>query len=284
MERTRVARSLVIALVCCAALAGCSSGSSASGNSASPSVTPSASASALTSAPEESAEPSPTAPETITLVTALGDSVPRGTACNCTPFPELSAAHLGTLQSTSVSTSNESVAGLQTAGVVKQLTSNKGIRDAVRKATIIEVEIGANDVPYTSKCDTNYACYEPKFDGIQANLATIVKQIEALNAVHAHLVLLDYWSAWLGGKYAAERGQAYVDTAAKVTDTLNTIIREQAAKSDAIYVDLRAAFKGPNYTYDETHYLAPDGDHPNAAGHQKIADATVTAIRARWDI
>jgi len=28
-----------------------------------------------------------------------------------------------------------------------------------------------------------------------------------------------------------------------------------ASRSHSSYVDLRAAFKGPNYTYDETHYL-----------------------------
>jgi lysophospholipase L1-like esterase len=43
-------------------------------------------------------------------------------------------------------------------------------------------------------------------------------------------------------------------------------------------VDLRAAFKGPNYAYDETHYLSGDGDHPNAAGHRQIAAATQAVI------
>ena len=44
------------------------------------------------------------------------------------------------------------------------------------------------------------------------------------------------------------------------------------------YVDLRAAFKGPDYAYDETHYLSNDGDHPNAAGHQQIAKAAEAVI------
>ena len=56
------------------------------------------------------------------------------------------------------------------------------------------------------------------------------------------------------------------------------IIKSTAAKSGSAYVDLRAAFKGPNYAYDETHYLSNDGDHPNAAGHQQIAAATVAVI------
>jgi lysophospholipase L1-like esterase len=52
-------------------------------------------------------------------------------------------------------------------------------------------------------------------------------------------------------------------------------------KTESAYVDLRAAFKGPSYSYGETHYLSNDGDHPNAAGHQKIANATEAVIENR---
>jgi acyl-CoA thioesterase I len=46
----------------------------------------------------------------------------------------------------------------------------------------------------------------------------------------------------------------------------------------------RAAFKGPDYSYDETHYLASDGDRPNAAGHQQIASALEQVIQAELHI
>ena len=85
------------------------------------------------------------------------------------------------------------------------------------------------------------------------------------------VVLLDYWSVWLGGQYAAAQGDAYVTAAATVTDQVNTAIKTTALATNSAYVDLRTAFKGPDHTYDETHYLAPDGDHPNAAGHRQIA-------------
>jgi hypothetical protein len=49
-------------------------------------------------------------------------------------------------------------------------------------------------------------------------------------------------------------------------DEVNAVIKSTAAKTGSAYVDLRAAFKSPNYAYDETHYLSNDGDHPNAAG------------------
>jgi len=63
----------------------------------------------------------------------------------------------------------------------------------------------------------------------------------------------------------------YVDAAATVTDDVNTAIKTVAAETGSAYVDLRAAFKGPDYSYDETHYLASDGDHPNAAGRSSNA-------------
>ena len=45
-------------------------------------------------------------------------------------------------------------------------------------------------------------------------------------------------------------------------------------------MDLRDAFKGPDHSYDETHYLATDGEHPNAEGHKKIASALVDVVEA----
>ena len=92
-------------------------------------------------------------------------------------------------------------------------------------------------------------------------------------------MLLDYWSAWLGGTYATAKGEGYVDAAAKVTDEVNDVIKSTAAHSGSAYVDLRAAFKGPDYAEDETQYLSSDGDHPNAAGQQKIAQATEAVIQ-----
>ena len=59
---------------------------------------------------------------------------------------------------------------------------------------------------------------------------------------------------------------------------MNSAIKTTASKTGSAYVDLRAAFKGPNYSYDETHYLSNDGDHPNEAGHRKIAAAAETVI------
>lgn len=212
-------------------------------------------------------------------IVALGDSVPRGTNCDCTPYPPLTADGLAGSSGQTVTATNDSVAGFTTSNVLSQLESGSSVIDHVRTADAIEIEVGANDVAYSKSCGTSVDCYAPRIPTIQENLAAIVRRVHDLTAGHKVLVvLLDYWSVWLGGQYAAARGDAYVKAAAAVTDEVNTVIRSTAADSGSAYVDLRAAFKGPDYAYDETHYLSGDGDHPNAAGHRQIAAATEAVI------
>jgi lysophospholipase L1-like esterase len=163
--------------------------------------------------------------------------------------------------------------------VLNQITSESNVIEHLRTADAVEIEVGANDVAYSSTCGTSVDCYAPKLPTIEKNLAAIVSRVHELTAGHKVLVvLLDYWSVWLGGQYAAAHGEAYVTAAEKMTEQVNALIKSTAASSGSAYVDLRAAFKGPNYAYDETHYLSNDGDHPNAAGHQQIATATQVVI------
>jgi lysophospholipase L1-like esterase len=212
-------------------------------------------------------------------IVALGDSVPYGSNCKCTPYPPLTASGLAAKTGQSVTAANDAVPGYTTSNVLHQLQSDKAVIDHVRTADAVEIEVGANDVAYSQSCGSNVDCYAPKIPAIRTNLDEIVAGVHELTAGHKVLVvLLDYWSVWLGGQYAAAKGDAYVDAAATVTDEVNTVIKSTAAKTGSAYVDLRAAFKGPDYVYDETHYLSNDGDHPNAAGHQQIADATEAVI------
>jgi lysophospholipase L1-like esterase len=120
---------------------------------------------------------------------------------------------------------------------------------------------------------------------VEKNLAAIVRRVRELSSGHRTVVvLLDYWSIWLGGKYAAEKGDAYVNAAREMTDQVNAAIKSTAAQSGLAYVDLRAAFKGPSFGYLETHYLSSDGDHPNAKGHEAIARATEAVIEKALDL
>lgn len=174
---------------------------------------------------------------------------------------------------------NDSVAGATSSDVLRQLKSDGDARRDVAAAEVVEIEVGANDVGYSKACGTRVACYAPRIPAVRKNLTAIVRRVHTLRAGRKVLVvLLDYWNVWLGGRYAAAKGEAYVDAAEQVTDQVNRVIRSTAARSRSAYVDLRAAFKGPNYAYDETRYLSNDGDHPNAAGHRRIAAAAEAVI------
>ena len=119
-----------------------------------------------------------------------------------------------------------------------------------------------------------YGLHSQLVPPLEKNLDSIVARARQLAAGHkAVVVLLDYWSVWLGGQYAAARGHAYVSAAEQMTERVDSIIQATASETGSSYVDLRAAFKGPDYSYDETHFLSADGDHPSAAGHEQIAKA-----------
>jgi lysophospholipase L1-like esterase len=206
--------------------------------------------------------------------------VPAGTACNCTPYPQLSAADLSTPSGHQTTARNEAVPGYTSADVVGQLSHDAALIDRVRQSAVVEVEVGANDVAYSTECGSTVECYTRSVPEVEQNLRTIVQRVHQLTTGHpALVVLLDYWSVWLGGQYAHAHGEAYADAAAAVTSAVDTAIKTVAAQSGSGYVDLRAAFKGPDYTEDETDYLASDGDHPNAAGHRQIAAALNGVIR-----
>jgi lysophospholipase L1-like esterase len=215
----------------------------------------------------------------VTEVTALGDSVPYGTACDCSPYPEQFGRDVATVAGHPVDTANDAVPGYETADVIHQLQDETSVIDHVRRSGVVLVEIGANDVEFSSSCGTTLSCYEPEVPAVQRNLDEIVSLVHQLTAGHeVTVVLLDYWNVWLGGQYAEAHGPAYVTTADALTADIDQTIVSTAHATGSIYVDLRTAFRGPDHDQDETDLLAPDGDHPNAAGQERITDALDIAV------
>lgn len=206
--------------------------------------------------------------------------MPSGYNCNCRPYPQLSADGLTAKTGQTVTAMNDAVAGYTTSNVLHQLQSDGAVIDQVRNADAVEINVGANDIPYdANSCGVSVDCYAPKVPAVEKNLAAIVSRVRELTSGHkALVVLLDYWSIWLGGTYARKKGHAYVSAARQLTDKVDAAVKTTATETGSAYVSERSAFKGPSFGYIESHYLASDGEHPNAAGHQAIAMAAETVI------
>jgi acyl-CoA thioesterase I len=221
----------------------------------------------------------PASLDRITDLEALGDSVPFGTACNCTPYPKLTASHIAQITGHKVTASNDAMGGFVSSDVLHQLRAGASATANVANADAVMIEIGANDIAFSSTCGTKVACYEAKLPQVMQNVAAIVARVHQLTAGHpVVVVLLDYWNVWLGGRYAQARGPAYVHAANSLTDAFSDALQSIARSTGSLYVDLRVTFRGPAHDRDETDLLASDGDHPDAAGHQRIAEAIVRKI------
>ena len=206
--------------------------------------------------------------------------MPAGKACECAPYPQLVATHISSAGHHPVELFNDAVSGSRTTDVLAQLNSDTDTISHAAEASAVMIEVGANDIAESTECDTNIRCYEPELPEVTNNLEAIVSRVRQLAGHRVDVVLLDYWNVWLGGQYATALGRGYVAAATELTRELSAAIQSIAHTTNSIYVNLRTAFRGPDDDGDETGLLTSDGDHPNAVGQERIADAVTEAAAA----
>jgi lysophospholipase L1-like esterase len=216
-------------------------------------------------------------------VLALGDSVPAGTACGCSPFPNSYGSMLSQRTGRPVTVDNEAVGGLDTSGLLVQL-QQPGIEAAVRGADVVLLTIGANDFADEHDTVVEGSCTSATSDcsgdellTMSANLARALAEIRTLRAGRPTSVLVTgYWNVFEDGQVGKEAaGDAGLRASIQLTRRVNDAIRAVSGRAGASYVDLFAPFQ--QYGADIDELLAPDGDHPNAAGHRLIATALLDA-------
>lgn len=204
---------------------------------------------------------------------ALGDSVTSGSTCDCTAFPQLVADELARREGHDVGVVNEGIDGLTAADLVELVSSDDGadVRGAIADADLVVVTIGANDVV----ADTAAG---PATAQAVGSVLTMIGRL----APGARVVVTTYWNVDVDGGAAvpdaAERARSDA-----LTRAFNADLAAVARARGATVVDLYAPFKGDG-SRDPGPLLLQDGDHPNAAGHQAIAAAIVTAGRERRDV
>jgi acyl-CoA thioesterase I len=214
-------------------------------------------------------------------VVGLGNSVPSGSACSCVNFVKAYAQMVAGATSSQATVDNDAVSGSTSADVVNLLTKGS-VQAHVRAASTVLIMTGANDFndafDAVSLGAPAASTFGPVATAVQDNVTAAVQKILALNP-SAHVVVLDYWAAMEDGAVAA-RDYDPPTMAASVASTnyVNDALAVAAKATGALYLSTYAAFKGPAGTNDPTALLAPDGDHPNAAGHQLIARTIYAAL------
>jgi lysophospholipase L1-like esterase len=172
----------------------------------------------------------------------------------------------------------------------EDLLSGLGTADeasSVGAADVVLVTIGANDfgdqanAVVTHRCggSDNLACVRSGLDTLRDNMHAIVQRIRALRGGRDTVILVSgYWNVYEDGSVAdhdyGTKGRVESD---RLTLAVNDVIQRQAEQAGTTYVDLVTPFKGPRGGEDPSDVLADDGDHPNAAGHQLIAQTLVRA-------
>lgn len=211
------------------------------------------------------------------VVLALGDSVPSGHACDCTPFPQTYGSLLSSKTGTPVKVENRAVSGLDTAGLLSQLRQSD-VRAAVRASDVILITIGANDFGdhrdqvVDGTCGRgNSDCVSDELATMRTHLATVLARLTALRHGEPTWILVTgYWNVFQDGDVARRAyGEAGLQAALRLTRRANATIEAVAGADGARYVDLYAPFEESGR--DVTSLMAADGDHPDAAGHDLIA-------------
>jgi lysophospholipase L1-like esterase len=217
-------------------------------------------------------------------VVALGDSVPSGAACSCDPFPDVYGTLLSRRTATPVTVVNDGVSGLDTGGMLDQL-QDPTVASALRQADVVLVSIGANDfedrheqvVAGTCRPDSAAGCASEDLVSMSSNLAGALARIQALRQGRPTAVLVTgYWNVFEDGQTAQQAsGPGGLQASIELTRSVNTAISDVTTAAGAHYVDLFGPFQ--NNPRDIDSLLAADGDHPDAAGHELIAETLVQA-------
>ncbi|MEV8504962.1 SGNH/GDSL hydrolase family protein [Actinoplanes sp. NPDC051475] len=189
----------------------------------------------------------------------LGDSVPAGTGCGCTAFPELYAQHQGAVSV------NLAATGLTSADVYAEL-DEPAVRESLRHADEVLLMIGANDVADAFTDPDSVAAGAAE---VRTNVRAIIEGIQRIHPTN--VVVLGYWNVVRDGKVAnSSYGTDGVEASTEATRAINDALAAAADADGTIYLSTEPAFHGPDGSQDPTPLLLTDGDHPDSAGHIAI--------------
>ena len=216
----------------------------------------------------------PSEPSGRPVVVTLGDSVPAGTACGCDPFPDR-YARLVSPVAVSVNLAQPG----DTSADVRDEVGDEDVRAEIRRATVVLIMAGANDLAVAFVDGPDDAAYQASAGRVEANVAATVDTVVRVHGAPVTVLVLGYWNVVKDGAVGlAAYGATGLASAHAATRYCDLALQRAARQSGARYVPTTATFRGAHRTLDPTGLLAPDGDHPNADGQQAIAEAVYAAL------
>jgi lysophospholipase L1-like esterase len=218
-------------------------------------------------------------------VVGLGDSVPAADTCDCDGFLEQLVPDLHATTGRSVTLRNDATSGWTTRDVLTDLSRGRARVDLTQGADLVVVEIGANDFDLARLTDASCApagsspCFRDTLTRLRSDLTTIVDRVRAL-APGTRVALMGYWNVSVDGSVGRALGPTYVAGSDALTRDVNQVVLDVARDTGATYVDAYTPLKGTEGDRNPTEDLLDDGDHPDASGHARLADAVLDALQA----
>lgn len=267
---SRVLRSTLVFVVV-AGLAGCGSFSA---RAAAMPATPASSSSALRTS---TGAPEPTGHAGRYVTVGLGDSVPSAANCpGCVSYVNQVGTRVAERIGEKPVVNNLAVSGYTTSDVLSQL-EDESVRARIADSDLVIITVGANDL--AGFCAEESGCDDADIAEVRTRLTTIVEQVRTLqSASDATVIVSGYWNVEQDGEVGRQNGQSYVTASKALTRRFNTMAAGVASSQKAIYADFSTPFVGTDGNGDPTGLLVSDGDHPNAAGHARLAAAVMSTL------
>ena len=227
-----------------------------------------------------------TSPSAETHLVGLGDSVPAAAGCSCTSFVTIFGDDIRRHTGRPGVTENLARNGLDTEGLLRQL-DDPAVQRTVAGADLLTVTIGANDFGpardefFAGACGgpDGLDCVRTALSRLRENLSAVLTRIRALAAGHPLGVrVTNYWNIFEVSEAANEKyGDAFPSQSDRITREANSVICDVARHAGDVCIDVYTAYREASPTGEPTALLAPDGDHPNQAGHDLIARTIAAA-------
>lgn len=214
-------------------------------------------------------------------VVGLGDSVTSGEHCDCDDYVTGFGHLLQARDGVRVHVTDDGESGSTSDGLADELSTDDDLRSDVGDADVVVLTMGANDLyPALTAWRSGgcaRSCSDPEIATMRVDLGRVLDAVGRLDGARDRVLVTTYWNVFTDGDVArrAERS-GYLAWSDSVTRQANAAIAQVAATHGATLVDLYAPFKGDGDD-DPTDLLAPDGDHPDAAGTALISRTVLTA-------